>query len=87
MVVVVFMNLSYNLDMFMIARVTQGLERQARSAHAAGLLSTEELERAVSGQSKMFPSGIPECGADALRFTLCSHNIKSKSLRCCRCQR
>lgn len=26
---------------------------------------------------KMFPNGIPDCGTDALRFTLCSHNIKS----------
>lgn len=25
----------------------------------------------------MFPQGIQECGTDALRFTLCSHNIKS----------
>ncbi|GLV42715.1 Valyl-tRNA synthetase [Carabus blaptoides fortunei] len=55
----------------------KGLERQARYTHATGLLSTAELERAVSGQNKMFPTGIPECGADALRFTLCSHNIKS----------
>lgn len=25
----------------------------------------------------MFPTGIQECGTDALRLTLCSHNIKS----------
>lgn len=29
------------------------------------------------GQKKLFPNGIPECGTDALRFTLCSHNIKN----------
>lgn len=28
-------------------------------------------------QEKLFPNGIPECGTDALRFTLLSHNIKS----------
>lgn len=25
----------------------------------------------------MFPQGIQQCGTDALRFTLCSHNIKN----------
>lgn len=43
----------------------------------SGILSSEELKKAVEGQKKMFPQGIPECGADALRFTLLSHNSKS----------
>ncbi|XP_044269829.1 valine--tRNA ligase-like [Tribolium madens] len=53
------------------------LEAGSRQSHEAGILSGEELTKALEGQKKMFPSGIPECGADALRFTLCSHNIKS----------
>ncbi|XP_063239441.1 valine--tRNA ligase-like [Bacillus rossius redtenbacheri] len=43
----------------------------------SGLLSETELRKATDGQRKLFPSGIPECGADALRFTLASHNVKS----------
>lgn len=31
----------------------------------------------VVDQANHFPNGIPECGTDALRFTLLSHNIKS----------
>ncbi|CAH1133104.1 unnamed protein product [Ceutorhynchus assimilis] len=42
-----------------------------------GVLSLNEFETASEGQQKMFPNGIPECGADALRFTLLSHNVKS----------
>jgi valyl-tRNA synthetase len=55
----------------------QDLNLQARKHFEAGLLSASELEKTVDGQRKMFPKGIAECGADALRFTLCSANIKS----------
>nr|XP_019572931.1 PREDICTED: valine--tRNA ligase, mitochondrial isoform X1 [Rhinolophus sinicus] len=38
-----------------------------------GNLDPEELAIAAATQRKDFPHGIPECGTDALRFTLCSH--------------
>ncbi|KAJ8300236.1 hypothetical protein KUTeg_021755 [Tegillarca granosa] len=41
-----------------------------------GNLDLKELEIAEEGQKKDFPNGIPECGADALRFSLCSLNFK-----------
>nr|CAD7611168.1 unnamed protein product [Timema genevievae] len=52
------------------------LQQQSHMSVEAGLLSQEECDKAVSGQAKLFPKGIPECGTDALRFTLASHNIK-----------
>lgn len=36
-------------------------------------LDPKEYDRALSGQKKLFPSGIPECGTDALRFKLCEY--------------
>uniref|UniRef100_A0A1B6ERU2 valine--tRNA ligase n=1 Tax=Cuerna arida TaxID=1464854 RepID=A0A1B6ERU2_9HEMI len=53
------------------------LQQKVVDSHKAGLLSCKEMELALDGQQKMFPSGIPECGTDALRFTLLSHNTKS----------
>lgn len=44
-----------------------------------GLLSDDEVRASLAGQKKLFPNGIPECGVDALRFTLCSQAIQSKS--------
>ncbi|XP_061003133.1 valine--tRNA ligase, mitochondrial isoform X3 [Dama dama] len=38
-----------------------------------GNLDPAELAIAATAQRKDFPHGIPECGTDALRFTLCSH--------------
>ncbi|XP_039076513.1 valine--tRNA ligase, mitochondrial isoform X1 [Hyaena hyaena] len=38
-----------------------------------GNLDSTELAIAAAAQRKDFPHGIPECGTDALRFTLCSH--------------
>ncbi|CAG9857488.1 unnamed protein product [Phyllotreta striolata] len=43
-----------------------------------GFISKEEFDRSLRGQRKMFPKGVPECGIDALRFTLLSHDIKKR---------
>lgn len=53
------------------------LQQDTRLYFDSGILSKEEYEISIKGQYKMFPQGIPECGTDALRFTLCNHNIKS----------
>ncbi|XP_017774807.1 PREDICTED: valine--tRNA ligase-like, partial [Nicrophorus vespilloides] len=61
-------------------KTLKDLEWQTRGAVTSGLLSEEECKKAVVGQRKMFPDGIPECGVDALRFTLLSHNIKGHTI-------
>ncbi|KAL7733352.1 hypothetical protein ACLKA6_004847 [Drosophila palustris] len=43
----------------------------------AGIIKPNELKTSTNGLAKMFPKGIQECGTDALRFTLMSHNIKN----------
>lgn len=53
------------------------MEGKLKANFEAGILSKDELDKALIGQKKMFPDGIPECGSDALRFTLCSHYFKS----------
>ncbi|XP_055534579.1 valine--tRNA ligase isoform X2 [Wyeomyia smithii] len=55
----------------------QQLNKEAESLHQQGILSSAELKKSLSGQRKMFSDGIPECGTDALRFTLCSSNVKN----------
>lgn len=52
------------------------LQKETEALVSKGILSQAELEKSLNGQQKMFPFGIKECGVDALRFTLCSHNIK-----------
>ncbi|XP_055840606.1 valine--tRNA ligase [Episyrphus balteatus] len=55
----------------------KSMQDDALQSHNSGVLGADELKKSFKGLQKMFPSGIPECGTDALRFTLCSHNIKS----------
>lgn len=45
-----------------------------------GNLDPKELDRAMVFQKKAFPNGIPECGADALRFSLISYTTGGKFL-------
>ncbi|KAG9315147.1 tRNA synthetases class I-domain-containing protein [Chiua virens] len=39
-----------------------------------GNLDDKEIAKAVAGQKKDFPKGIPECGTDGLRFALCAYS-------------
>ncbi|KAH0918121.1 hypothetical protein HID58_025781 [Brassica napus] len=45
-----------------------------------GNLDPKELVVAKKGQVKDFPNGIPECGADALRFALVSYTAQSYNI-------
>ncbi|KAK7113968.1 valine--tRNA ligase-like [Littorina saxatilis] len=44
-------------------------------------LSKEEIKMTRDGQKKDFPNGIPECGTDALRFTLCGYDFKADAVQ------
>ncbi|KAM3657975.1 LOW QUALITY PROTEIN: valine--tRNA ligase, mitochondrial-like [Ammospiza maritima maritima] len=44
-------------------------------------LDPQELRAAQEGQRRQFPQGIPECGADALRLALITHNAHGPELR------
>ena len=41
----------------------------------ASNLSSVEITKAKQGLRVDYPLGIPQCGADALRFTLCSYDF------------
>lgn len=45
-----------------------------------GNLDPSELKRATAAQAKDFPQGIPQCGADALRFALLSYPTRGRSI-------
>ena len=45
-----------------------------------GNLPPKEIEKAKKGQAADFPDGIPECGADALRFGLCAYTSQGRDV-------
>jgi valyl-tRNA synthetase len=47
---------------------------------ALGNLDPREVEKAKKGQKEQFPSGIPECGADALRFALLAYMSQTRDI-------
>jgi valyl-tRNA synthetase len=46
----------------------------------SGNLDPSEVEKAVKGQELDFPKGIPECGADALRFGLLAYTSQGRDI-------
>ena len=46
----------------------------------SGLLPAKELERATKATKKEYPSGIPRCGADALRFGLLAYTSQGRDV-------
>jgi valyl-tRNA synthetase len=46
-----------------------------------GNLPAKEVETAIKGQKLDFPDGIPECGADALRFGLLAYTVQGELSR------
>ncbi|CAH1642440.1 unnamed protein product [Spodoptera littoralis] len=57
----------------------ENLRDKTKEMHRNGILSLAEMDKALSYHQANFINtrGIPECGVDALRFTLLSHDIKS----------
>eukprot|EP00761_Pharyngomonas_kirbyi_P014295 gb/GECH01014325.1/.p1 GENE.gb/GECH01014325.1/~~gb/GECH01014325.1/.p1 ORF type:complete len:972 (+),score=309.36 gb/GECH01014325.1/:1-2916(+) len=45
-----------------------------------GNLAETEIEKAKKGQKEQFPQGIPECGADALRFALLAYTTQGRDI-------
>lgn len=41
----------------------------------SGILEEKEYKKSIANVKRTFPKGIPECGTDALRFTLCTYDI------------
>ncbi|XP_042443553.1 valine--tRNA ligase, mitochondrial 1-like isoform X1 [Zingiber officinale] len=54
----------------------EGLHKRLEASN----LDRSELEKAKLDQAKDFPNGIPECGADALRFALVSYTAQSDKI-------
>lgn len=54
------------------------LQNDIENSVRRGIIDNSEREKSLEGQRKLFSKtqGIPECGVDALRFTICSQNIK-----------
>ncbi|KAI5620474.1 valine--tRNA ligase [Silurus asotus] len=54
----------------------EGLHAQLKDSN----LDTLEIEKAKQGQKSDYPTGIPECGTDALRFALCAYTSQGRDI-------
>lgn len=53
---------------------------ELQKSHRDGILSAKELKASIKEKRLAFPKGIPECGTDALRFTLCATDLRDHSI-------
>ncbi|XP_064801935.1 valine--tRNA ligase-like isoform X5 [Oncorhynchus masou masou] len=54
----------------------EGLYSQLQDSN----LDPVEVEKAKQGQQSDYPTGIPECGTDALRFALCAYTSQGRDI-------
>uniref|UniRef100_A0A8C7LXX7 valine--tRNA ligase n=1 Tax=Oncorhynchus mykiss TaxID=8022 RepID=A0A8C7LXX7_ONCMY len=54
----------------------EGLYAQLQDSN----LDPVEVEKAKQGQQSDYPTGIPECGTDALRFALCAYTSQGRDI-------
>uniref|UniRef100_A0A674BP45 Valine--tRNA ligase n=1 Tax=Salmo trutta TaxID=8032 RepID=A0A674BP45_SALTR len=54
----------------------EGLYAQLQDSN----LDPVEVEKAKQGQKSDYPTGIPECGTDALRFALCAYTSQGRDI-------
>lgn len=52
-----------------------------KKLHDEGILSHTELTKSLQTKQESLPNGIPFCGVDALRFTLCSSDIRQHFIK------
>lgn len=57
------------------------LQQRTRTAHAQGILDEANLNPVLANQQRLFPKGIPACGADGLRAYLLSHDFQEEVVR------
>lgn len=55
------------------------LEQMKATLHSSNL-PDDEILKAELGMDKEYPGGIPECGADALRFGLLHYTLQGKNV-------
>ncbi|EPR79857.1 Valyl-tRNA synthetase [Spraguea lophii 42_110] len=60
--------------------VIEGISLKGLNESIMTNLDKDEIKKAIEGQKKEYPNGIPQCGADALRFALCSHTSGIKDI-------
>lgn len=59
--------------------IIRGIELEDLHAKLhVGNLQEDEIAKATKYQKTAFPTGIPECGADALRYTLVGYSTGGK---------
>lgn len=52
-----------------------------KKLHKDGNISNKELTNSLHRIGSTFPEGIPECGVDALRFTLCEEDVSEHFIK------
>ncbi len=62
--------------------VIEGISQEDLETKTRGYtLQQDEIERAVAYQKRHYPEGFPECGTDALRFTLAAYTGQDQDIR------